>query len=120
LELLAAIVNNQGKLMAVLADTTVGDNTAESSLVYSTRTLDLPREQAAVPGVATPTLEAQVLDPATPTPVLVSNPVNTVEGEPNNSGNPVSPFTLALFPVALLLLSVMGIVIWRAGRAKGG
>jgi hypothetical protein len=56
IELMAATVNKQGNMIVVLtAPTETGDG-AEKLLLYSTRMLELPREQPADQEVATPTL----------------------------------------------------------------
>jgi len=126
-ELLAAAVNKQGKMVVVLAVPTGEGDAAERTLLYSTRTLELPPEQTAIQEVPTQTLLPPTLTPATPTPERSSTPASTVDSEPANSqgqtdrdetNDLISPFTMALLPVALLLLSVLGIVIRRAARVK--
>ncbi len=126
-EFLAAAVNKQGKMVVVLAVPTGAGATAERILLYSTRTLELPPNQTAIQEVPTQTLLSPTLTPATATPERSSAPVSTVDSEPANSqsqternetNNRISPYTLALLPVALLLLSVLGIVIRRAIRLE--
>ena len=126
-ELLAAAVNKQGKMIVVLAEPTGAGDAAERTLLYSSRTLELPPKQTAIQEVPTQTLLPPTLTPATPTPERLLTPASTVDSEPANSqgqtdrnetNDPISPFTMALLPVALLLLSVLGIVVRRAARAK--
>ena len=126
-DLLAAAVNKQGKMVVVLAVPTGAGNAAERILLYSTRTLKLPPKQTAIQEVPTQPLLPPTLTsiPATPAPERSSTPASTVDSEPANSqgqtnrneiNDRISPFTTALLPVALLLLSVLGIVIRRATR----
>jgi hypothetical protein len=127
-DLLAAAVNKQGKMVVVLAVPTSGGNAAEKSILYSTRTLELPRTQTATENAPTPTrlpTTVATVVPATSTPEYSLTPVTTVEGEPTNpqgktdrneSNDSISPVTIALLPVALLLLSVLGIAIRRSIR----
>jgi hypothetical protein len=125
-ELLAAAVNKQGKLVVVLAAPTGPGNEAARALLYSTRTLELPPRQTAIPVVPTQTLLRSTLAPSTPTPEVSSTPASAVETEPanpqtetdrNESNGPISPLAMAILPVALLLLSVLGIAI-RATQLK--
>jgi len=115
-ELLTAAVNKQGKMMVVFADKAGEGSLAESTLLYSTGTLKLPQLQAAIQEVPTQTLLAPTPAPATSTPDGSSTPAGTVDNKPANSR--ISPFTIALLPVSLLLLAVLGIVIWRVGRPR--
>jgi hypothetical protein len=126
-ELLAAAVNKQGQMVVLLAIPTGTGEAAQRTLLYSTRTLELPAKQTAIQEVPTQTLLAPTLTPATPAPERSSTPASTVDSEPANSqgqtarnetNGRISPLTIALLPVALLLLSVLGIVIWRATRAQ--
>jgi hypothetical protein len=126
-ELLAAAVNKQGKMMVVLAEPASEGNVAERTLLYSTRTLELPPNETPIQDVLTPTLLAPTLTPATPTPEPPPTPARTADSEPTNSQdqtdrnetkNPISHLTMALLPVALLLLSVLGIVIRRANQVE--
>jgi hypothetical protein len=125
--LLAAAVNKQGKIVVVLAVPTGASDAAESLLLYSTRTLDFPPKQTTTQEVSTQTPLPPTPTPAIPTLEPSSTPANTVESEPTNSqgktdrnetNGRISPFTMALLPVALLLLSVLAIVIRRAIRDK--
>lgn len=126
-EVVAAAANKQGKMVVVVAVPTGAEDTEERSLLYSTRMLQLPSSQAAVQEtptlssasptstLATPTSEPLV----TPTPPVENQPVN-LQGQDENvdSRDPVNLFVRALLPVALLLLAVLSIVIWRASRAR--
>jgi hypothetical protein len=126
-ELLATAVNKQGKMMVVFAERTGLGNTAERKLLYSTRKLEIPINQSSVEEVPTQTLLPPTSAPATVTPESSSTPASTVDSERANSQgetdrdqttDPISPYTIALLPVALLLLSVLGIVIRQAARVK--
>ena len=126
-ELLAAAVNKQGKMVVVLAVPTGAGDAAERILLYSTRTLELPPRQTAIKEVPTQTLLSPTLTPVTPIPERSSTPGSTVDSGPANSQGqtdrnetsaPISPFIMALLPVALLLLGILGIVIRRAARAN--
>ena len=126
-ELLAAAVNKQGKMVVVLAVPTGAGDAAERILLYSTRTLELPPRQTAIKEVPTQTLLSPTLTPVTPTPERSSTPASTVDSEPANSqgqtdrnetNDRISPVIMALLPVALLLLAILGIVIRRAARAN--
>jgi hypothetical protein len=126
-ELLAAVVNKQGKMIVVLAVPTGAGDATERILLYSIRTLELPPRQTAIKEVPTQTLLPPTLTPVTPTPQRSKTPASTVGSETANSqgqtdrnetNEPISPLTLALLPVALLLLGVLVIVIRRAARAN--
>ena len=126
-ELLAAAVNKQGKMMVVLAEPAGEGNAAERTLLYSTRTLEFPPNENPTQDTPTQTLLPPALTPATATPEPVFTPANTVNSEPtssqgqtdrNETNNPISPLTMALVPVALLLLSVLGIMIRRANQVE--
>ena len=125
--LLAAAVNPQGKMLIVLAAPAVEGNVEDMTLLYSTRALELSRNPTAIQEAPTQTLLPPTLTPATPTPERLSTPASTVDSEPANSqdqtdrnepNDPISPFTMALIPVALILLSVLAIVIRQVARAK--
>jgi len=97
------------------------------NLLYSTRTLELPPQQTTIKEIPTQTLLPPTLIPATPTSESLPTPVSTIESEPTKSqdqtdrtetGNQISPLAMALLPVALLLLSILGIVIRRVAKAK--
>ena len=125
-ELLAATVNKEGKMMIVLAQTTGQGDTAQRTLLYSTRTLELPQEPTESQKVPTKTQLPPTLTPATSTPELSLTPTLSVDNQPTNEGQPdpnetndrISPFATAILPVALLLLSVLGVVLWQATRNK--
>jgi hypothetical protein len=126
-ELLAASINKQGNMVVVLVVPTGAGDAAERILLYSIRTLELPRRETAIEEVPTQTRVPPTLTPATPTLDRLSTPASTVEGDPadsqdqtdrNETNDRVSPFTIALIPVALLLLSVLGMMIRRASRVN--
>jgi hypothetical protein len=117
-ELLASTVNKQGKMMVVFAEPTGDGDVTESTLLFSTRALLLPQKQ---------TLLTPTSIPATPTPDLSPTPAGTVESEPASSqgqtdrsaiNSTISPLAIALVPVALLLLGVLGIVIRQVAQSK--
>jgi hypothetical protein len=121
-ELLAAAINKQGKMMVVLAQRTGDAELAQVALHYSSSELELPSVQTTVQKTPTKAAATPTRTPATSTPAPMltptttdDNPAATQTGQ--NSGS-ISPLTMALFPVGLLLLSVLGIVIWRVARAK--
>jgi hypothetical protein len=126
-ELLAAAINKRGEMVVLLGEPAVDGDGAEKDLFYAVRTLELPRTQTATENAHTPTRLPPTVAPATPTPDRSLTPVTTVEGDPTNSqvqtdpnetNDTISPVTMALLPVALLLLTVLGIVIRRASRDK--
>ena len=125
-ELLAAAVNKQGKMMVVMAESIAEGDVGERTLVYSTRTLKLPAKQTAIQDVPTETLASPTVTVETLTPEPLLTSTTSVDNQSDNQGQPdriepndrVSPFTVALLPVALLLLSVLAIVIRRAIRVK--
>lgn len=125
--LLAGVVNKEGKMLVVLARPEADGSAAESSVLYSSRAIDLPRLQTEMQ--ADPTQTALPPTPVlqTPAPEQSSTVAPTLQVEPttsltqtttNTAGNRVSPFTIALVPVALLLLGVLGIVIRQVMRPK--
>jgi hypothetical protein len=125
-DLLAGVVNKQGKMMVVVAASTGEGDVAEKTLLYSIRTLELPAKPTAIQGASTETLLRPTLIPATPTAGQLLTPSASVDNLPTNPGKTVrnetndriSPLTVALLPVALLLLSVLGLVIRQAARDK--
>jgi hypothetical protein len=125
-DLLAAAVNKQGKMIVVLEEPTSEGDAAERTLLYSTRALDLPSEQTAIHEVPTETLSSPTIAAPTSTPERFLTPTAPVDHPSANPGQmdsvetvtSPSPFTIALVPVALLLLSVLGIMIRRASRDK--
>jgi hypothetical protein len=126
-ESLAAAANKQGKMVIVLALPTGAGDATEKTLLYATRTLELSARQPAIQKVPTQTRLPPTLTPPTPTPELSSTPTPTVDSEPTNSqgqtdrnetNDRIFPFIIALVPVALLLLSVLGLVIRQEVRGK--
>ena len=126
-ELLAAAVNMQGKMVVALAVPTGASDAAETLLIYSSRTLNLPPQQTTTQELSTQTPLPPTLTPAIPTPKPSSTPENTVDSEPtdsqaetdrNETNNPISPFIMALLPVALLLLIVLSTVVRQFARVK--
>jgi hypothetical protein len=124
---MASVVNKQGKMMVVLSERTGQGNALERHLLYSIRTLEMPTEEDTVQEIPTETLLPPTPASTTLTPEPSLTSVSTVESEPtdpqgqadlNETNNRTSPFTMALIPVALLLLSVLAIVIRRANQAK--
>ena len=113
-------------MMIVLAQTTGQGDTAQRTLLYSTRTLELPQQQTEIQEVATKTQLPPTSMPATSTPEQLLTPTVSVDNQSANQGQPdpneindrISPFATAILPVALLLLSVLGVVIWQATRNK--
>ena len=127
MELLEATVNKLGKMMVVFAGPTGEGDVAQMSLLYSVHTLDQQAGQSAIEPVTTQTLSSPTLSPATPTSEHLATPTSVMDnqatqspGQPgdNETNNGPSPFTIALLPVALLLLGVLGVVIWQAARGK--
>jgi hypothetical protein len=127
MDILAAAVNMQGKLVVILAAPPEGGDATEKMLLYSTRTLELPSGRTATQAVPTEILSPSTPPATTSTPVGILTPTMTIDegpadlegqGESNAANRSASPFASALLPVALLLLSVLGIVIWRAASAR--
>jgi hypothetical protein len=125
IQLLAAAVNKQGKMIVVLAEPTGEGSVGERTLLYSTRTLELP-DQTTIQEAPTETLSSPAITAATSTPEGLLIPTAAIDDLSDNQGqtdrvennNPVSPFIMALLPVALLLLGVLGMVIRQANRVK--
>jgi hypothetical protein len=128
-KLLAVSINSNGKMVVVLAAPT--GEAAELNLLYSVHALEASAQQIATKDAPTPTQLPPTITPETPTsqqtptPQLSSTPVSTVESAATNSqgeagGNQPSggipPLMLALVPVALLLLGVLGFMIRPATR----
>jgi hypothetical protein len=127
-DLLAAAINKEGKMVAVLAVPTGEGDVPQSTLLYSVRTLELPPKQTAILKVPTPTQLPSSLPPATPTIERSPTPASTIDSESatpqgetdgSESNGRISPFAMALLPVALLLLSVLAVAIRRATQTKG-
>jgi len=126
-ELFAAAVNRDGKMVVVLAVPTVEDDVPESTLLYSVRILELPPKETTTVKVPTQTLSPPTSIPATPTLERSPTPASVVESESaiprsqidgSETNGQISPLAMALIPVALLLLSVLGIAIRRATQFK--
>jgi hypothetical protein len=118
-EMLAATVNKQGKMMVVFADTAGEGDVAGRGLRYSTRTLVLPEEQTTTQEAPTPTLLRPTLTPATPALAGSSTPANSlVQTDRTETNDQTSPLVIALVPVALLLLGVLGIVMRQVARSR--
>jgi hypothetical protein len=126
-KILASAINEQGKMVIVMAVPTGADDAPESILLYSTRTIELPPNQISIQEVPTQKSLSPTLTPATLTPEPSPTAATTVESEPtssqdqtdrNEGDDRISSTAMALLPVALLLLIVLGIVIRRATRAE--
>ena len=121
MQLLAASVNQQGNMMVLLAKPMGQGDASPISLFFSTRTLELLPQQTSTEVALTPTLPA-----ATSTPKPLSTPTTT-PGNPSatpgqaarvETDGSVSPIMMALLPVALLLLVVLGVVFRRVNQTK--
>jgi hypothetical protein len=121
-ELLAAAVNKQGKMVVVLAGLTGSGDAIERILLYTTRMLEIPETENDIQEAPTQLSSAATVTPATVAFERSPTPASVVDSEPaspqDQTSTRISPFTMALLPVALLLLSVLGIVLWRAVQAK--
>jgi hypothetical protein len=118
-EMLAAIVNKQGKMMVVFADTAGQGDPAERTLLYSTRTLELPQDQTTTQEPPAQALLTPTSVPATPALAFSSTPANPVgQQERTETNNQMSPLLIALVPVALLLLAVLGVVLRQLARSR--
>jgi hypothetical protein len=127
-ELLTTAVNKQGKMMVVFAQPTSDGNATEMTLLYSIRALDLPLKQTTIQDVPATTLvpPSLTLAPATPTleqlltPTVSADipPANQDQTARNETNNQITPVVMALFPVVLLLLSVLGLAIRQASLVK--
>ncbi len=125
--LLAAAVNRQGKIVVALAVPADVDNETQRTLFYSTRTFKLPSNPNASQETPTETLLSPTPAPATSTPKPLLTLASPVGSEPaisqdqidrNESTGRIAPLTVALIPVALLLLGVLGMAIRRATRGE--
>ena len=125
-ELLTAAVNKQGKLMIVLAEPAGDGDIPERTLRYSIRTLGLPQNQTTTQDVPTEVLSSPTIPAPTATPEPLLSPTALVDDQSVNqdqtdgaeTNDPISPFAIALLPVAILLFSVLGIVIRQIARGK--
>ena len=126
IQLLAASVNKQGKMMVIMAKPTGEGDVAEMSLLYSTRTLELHLNQAPTEVALTETLVTPTIAITTSTPKPLLTPTATLDNQSANqsqvdrveTSDSVSPYIMALLPVALLLLVVVGIVIRRGTQVE--
>jgi hypothetical protein len=126
-ELLAATVNKQGKMLVLLgAHPVEATNTMERVLLYSARTLETTPKQTATEAVSAQTQVSPTTAAATPTPEAKATPVSTQDSETvsgqdrtenNTTSGRIPPLTIALVPVALLLLSVLGLVFRKVTRS---
>lgn len=126
-ELLTAVVNQQGKMMVVLARQAEAGDAADRTLLFATRTIELPRVLTETQDALTRTPEAPTSPVNTAIPGQSSVTAPTLGPEPTNvqtqtastaTGKQISPFMLALLPVALLLLGVLGLMIRQVIRSK--
>jgi hypothetical protein len=126
-ELLAAAVNRDGKMVVVLAVPTGAGDVTERLLLYAIRTLNLPPRQTAIQATPTPSPPSPTYTPTTPPPKRSLTPTATVDsGSARPQGpmdriiasDPMTQYAIALLPAALLLLTVLGIVALRAVRVK--
>jgi hypothetical protein len=126
-ELLKAVVSKEGKLVVVLAESAGEGDSGLLNLFYSMHALRLPPGQPSIQDAPTQTPLPPTLMAATSTPEAASTQANAVTSEPTDSqgqtessktSSPISPFAVAVVPVALLLLSVLGMMIRRATQAQ--
>ena len=124
---MAFAANAQGNMVLALEIQTEPGDGIESTLAFSTRRLNLVLEEPTDSGIATQTMPAPTL-PA-PSPTLNSETITTavIDAQPTDSqstagqdeaGNQLSPYLIAIVPVALLLLTVLAIVIRRTVKNK--
>jgi hypothetical protein len=125
--LLAAAINQRGEMMVVLAEPMDEGNAAERTLWYSTRMLELPAAQTETQETPTKVLSSPTTTVPTSTPEYFLTPtasIDTPSANPAGQGNrldtrePMNPLVGALLPVGLLLLSILGIVVWRVSRLR--
>ena len=116
-ELLAAAVNMDGKMVVVLAVPTGAGDVTERLLLYVTRTLDLPPRQTAIQETPTPS-PSPTYTPTTPPAKRSPTPTATVDSGSARPSDPMTQYAMGLLPAALLLLTVLGIVALRAVRVK--
>jgi hypothetical protein len=124
---LTATVNNQGRMMVALAAATDEGDVANRTLLYSARMLKLPSIPTTIQDAPPQTELPPTSAPITPTSDVSLAATGTAESEPvssriqtdiNETGTGISPFTIALFPVVLLLLGVLGIFIRQVVQSK--
>lgn len=124
-EFLAVTTNQQRQMLVVMAVPPEVGSTAAQVLLYSTHALEPVRQSPAVQSSPTQTRVPPTRIPPTPTIRSLPTPTGTIEAEPtitqgttnpNEISSGISPVVMALIPVAVLLISVLGIVIRRATR----
>jgi hypothetical protein len=124
-DLLAVTANMQGKMVVVMAIPMEADAAAAQTLFYSMHELEPTGKQPTGQPSPTPTRSPPTLTPPTSTPGNLPTPTAKIEvgptSEPGNTNSNgissgMSPVTMTLIPVAVLLISVLGIMIRRATR----
>lgn len=124
-ELLAAAVNKDGKMVVVLAKPP-GTDEAVDRLLYTTRTLNLPPPQTPIEEAPTRST-SPTYTPATPSPEPSLTPVAVEPWLDSGSDRLQSPinrflasaqFAVAFLPTGLILLVVLGRRAIRAIRTK--
>jgi hypothetical protein len=125
-ESLAAAVNRDGRMVVVLAVPTGADDIVGRQLLYASRTLDLPPIPTTIQETPTQSPSPKYT-PTTLPPERSLTPAATVgsgaaplQGPTNrvNASDPITQLAMGLLPVALLLLTVLGVVALRAARVK--
>jgi hypothetical protein len=126
-KLLAATVNKQGRMMVVFAQPVNEGDTGEMNVLYSTRLVELSQKQPTTKVAPTPTLLPFTMTPVASTPESSAIPTSvggnsrvTPESgtDQNQSNDAVSPLVMALIPVTLLLIAVLGIGMRQTARLK--
>lgn len=128
-ELVAAAVNMDGKMMVVLGEPTGAGDVAETLLLFAIRTLELPPRQTAIQETPTPSPPSPTREATPTTPPPKRSPTPSATGDSGSArlqsptdriiaSDPMIQFAMALLPVALLLLTVLGLVALRAVRVK--
>ena len=127
MELMASAISKQGELVVVLGKPAGEGQAAGRLLLYATRTLDLPSLQTPNQIIQPQSPPSPTYSPATPPPELSLAPATPIASESTRpqgtigrttTSDPMDPFAIALIPVALLHLSLMGILVLRAARPK--
>ena len=122
-----AAINNEGKMLVLLARPADEGGVMARALLFSTRLLEVSPNQSEIQEIPTQTPLPPTVTPATPFEENLLPSPTAVDSAPgdlqvpratNEADDTTSPFTAALLPVALLLLSVLGIVVWRAVRTR--
>lgn len=126
-EWMAATINKQGKMLVVFSQPAGEGDGGEVNLLSSTRLVELSQKQTATKVPPTPTVVPLTMTPLPSTPESLAIPTNveansqvTPESpiDQSQGDDPGSPLVMALVPVALLLLGVLGIGIRQAARLK--